>query len=269
MDLKLLFRRILRQYPVQLALLALSGVTGGALAVLQLASGRRQGAGAAVLVSLAVFLATAVQALLQGARELIASQEAGRATGEAATELQAFVAERLPSLLDYLGRLASAPAADRAMLAEGLESLVVDAAASLYGRAGLRAVVLHVRDGDLVPGNFRRGWGTAAPPRIERGSRLARRASELLEEPVIVWVDDPTDPRHADQLAWRPDGNYQSFIRVPIIAGERAFGLLWADAPGLRDLTEADVPALELLARVLGTGLALAAAEYRAIQAVR
>jgi hypothetical protein len=255
-------RRLARQYRPQLLLLVLSSLATGVLTAVDLAAGGdRMGVG--VLAPLVVFVAATALTLVQGARELIATREAGQATGEAATELQALIADRLPSLLEYLGRLADAPQGEREALVEGMESLVASSAASLYGRSGLRAVVLHLDGDTLQPGNYRPGWSPAVPAPLDEHSRAGRRAFALLANPSIVWVDDPSDSRHFDQLALRSDDSYQAFIRVPIIAGERAFGLLWVDGKAIGSLTEADTPALGLLARLLGTAFALVGHQYR------
>jgi GAF domain len=255
-------RRLIRQYRPQLVLLVLSSLATGVLTAADLVSGR-PGMSVGALAPLVVFATAVALTLIQGARELIATREAGVATGETATELQALIADRLPSLLEYLGRLADAAPAERERLIEGMESLVVSSAASLYGRSGLRAVVLHLHDDTLQPGNYRPGWSPAIPAALDEHSRAGRRAFALLANPGIVWVDDPNDSRHFDQLALRSDDSYQSFIRVPIIAGERAFGLLWVDGREIGSLTEADTPALGLLARLLGTAFALGGHEYR------
>jgi hypothetical protein len=255
-------RRLARQYRPQLLLLILSSLATGVLTAADLATGRA-GMSVGALAPLIVFAAATALTLVQGARELIATREAGQATGETATELQALIADRLPSLLEYLGRLADAEPAARARLIEGMESLVASSAASLYGRSGLRAVVLHLRGDALEPGNYRPGWSPAVPAALDEHSRAGRRAFALLANPGIVWVDDPNDSRHFDQLALRSDDSYQAFIRVPIIAGDRAYGLLWVDGRTVGSLTEADTPALGLLARLLGTAFALGGHEYR------
>lgn len=257
-------RRLARQYRPQIILLVVSSLATGVLAAVNLIAGNQR-AGAGALAPFVVFVVATVLTLVQGARELIATREAGQATGETATELQALIADRLPSLLEYLGRLADADPADRERLIEGMESLVASSAASLYGRSGLRAVVLHLHGEVLEPGNYRPGWSPAVPPSLDHHSRAGRRAFALLTNPSIVWVDDPDDSRHFDQLALRSDDSYQSFIRVPIIAGERAFGLLWVDGRTKGSLTEADTPALGLLARLLGTAFALGGHDYRTI----
>jgi hypothetical protein len=201
-------RRLARQYRPQLVLLILSSLATGVLTAADIVAGRG-GMSVGALAPLVVFAAATALTLFQGARELIATREAGQATGETATELQALIADRLPSLLEYLGRLADAGAAEREALIEGMESLVVSSAASLYGRAELRAVVFHLRADTLQPGNYRPGWSPAAPAPLDEHSRAGRRAFALLANPGIVWVDDPNDSRHYDQLALRSDDSYQ------------------------------------------------------------
>ncbi|MET8976674.1 GAF domain-containing protein [Streptomyces sp. NPDC004539] len=51
---------------------------------------------------------------------------------------------------------------------------------------------------------------------------------------------------------------YRSVIAVPVIAGDREFGVLAVDAPGAGDLTVAHVRLLQCLADILGATLALA-----------
>jgi len=51
---------------------------------------------------------------------------------------------------------------------------------------------------------------------------------------------------------------YRSVIAVPVVAGDREFGVLTVDAPGAADLTVAHVRLLQCLADILGAALALA-----------
>lgn len=254
--------RLLRRYRVQFVLLLGSSAAAGTLAAVGTQTGGTANTAAGLGATLVLFLATALQTLVTGARQLVATEEAGQATGETATELQTLVADRLPSLLEYLGRLADTDATDRDRLVEGLENLVSDSAASLYGRPGLRAVVYHLRGAALAPGNHRPGWAPSVPATLTQHAQSGRRAFDLLTDPSIVWVDNQSDPAHHDQLLLRPDDSFQSFIRVPIIAGDRAFGLLWVDGKLSKSLTEADTPALGLLARLLGIGFALGGHQY-------
>ncbi|HEY8984406.1 MAG TPA: GAF domain-containing protein [Streptomyces sp.] len=55
-----------------------------------------------------------------------------------------------------------------------------------------------------------------------------------------------------------PSTDYRSVIAVPVVAGDREFGVLTVDAPGADDLTVAHVRLLQCLADILGATLALA-----------
>ena len=193
----------------------------------------------------------------KGAGEILENRRASEATLDVATSMQSYFSQRVPSLVNYLGTLASTAPPKRGALAESLESIVVDSAASLYGKTDLRAVVLHYANGALIPGNFRRGWDSAPAPRLDGTGPEIPAALDLIKRYRLMWVDDPEDLRHLDSLILRPKDSYRSYIRIPLVAGGHGFGLLWVNGREVNSLMEADVAPLGTLAGILATGMAL------------
>jgi len=230
---------------------------------------RGVGPHAGLLAAIVVFAGTSIQVITNSSRKIAESaDELDHARLEeerfrlVATDTRLYFDDRMPSLLDLLATLASSTSPDeRKGLVESLESLVVDAAESLYGRKekDLRAVVLHLRRGSLLPGNYKGRFGSASVPWLDGTGRLGSRAIRLIREKRIVAVADPDDPRYRESLYLRPDDSFRSFIRVPIVAGEFGFGILWVDGRDNESLVEADVFALRVLAGILASGLAMTA----------
>jgi transcriptional regulator with GAF, ATPase, and Fis domain len=144
-------------------------------------------------------------------------------------------------------------------MVESLESLVVDSAATLYGKKDLRAVVLHYDAGRLIPGKFRRGYDGTPPPQLDGAGLAVRQAIHLIRDRKSICVDNPDDVRHSDSLALRPSDTFRSYIRVPIAAGDYGYGILWVDGRESNSLMNADVASLRALAFLLASALAVTA----------
>lgn len=265
----------LHKHRLAFAFLTVEALCGGVLAVAGRAGSVERGTRVGLVTAIVLFVATALKTITKSASEIadneeklidaegkvVDAQQRGEVTLRVATVMQEYFAERIPSLLDYLGTLITSTSTDeRKAMAESLESIVVDSAASLYGKKDLRAVVLHFWNGGLIPGNFRRGFESATVPRLDGTGPAVLRAKQLIREKKMIWVDTPDDPRHIDSLILRPSDSFRSFVRVPIVAGEFGFGILWVDGRNDRSLMEADVAPLSALAGVLATALAVTAA---------
>lgn len=263
-----------RRRRITLAVLTAEGLSAGTLAVVDQITTNNTGTKVGLLVAIALFLGTALQAIAKSAREIalneddlskaqdqiVDAQITGEKTARVATAMQEYFDERMPSLLDYLGQLVSTDSvSEQRAMAESLESLVVDSAASLYGKKDLRAIILHYRNGDLIPGKFRRGFESTTIPKLDGSGPAISRAKQMIRENKAVWVDIPDDPRHTDSLIMRPSDSYRSFVRIPIVAGDFGFGLLWVDGRNDRSLMHGDVASLSTLAGVLATALAVTA----------
>lgn len=255
-----------KRHRVSYTLLAVEGICAGVLAILNLSHGSGTGTRAGLTATIVLFVATMLQVIAASGSKMAENDEKlqnaqlnGVATLQAATDMQLYFAERMPSLLQYLGNFTASSEYGRENMAEGLEALVVEAAASLYGKRDLRAVVLHYQNGTLRPGNYRKGFDSTPLPQFDGTGAAVLRALRLISEKTTIWVDNPDDPQHSDTLTLRPSHPFRSFIRAPIYAGEFGFGILWVDGREDRSLIHADVTPLNALAQILGAALALTA----------
>jgi GAF domain len=247
----------LPKHPGRLALILVYSIAAGLLAVVPLWTAHDATRPAVLGLSIVFFIAStgALAKVLLDVADQTAQAEATRATFDIATELQLFVGT-LQELAELLGRTANSPEDRQRDLIVGLEAAIVGAAHSLYGKQGLRAVVYH-RDGDVLrPGDIALGWGHARPPILRRESYRGRAAFELLERGQPVLVPDATKalPTEVDL---RPPDQFNAYARIPVVADERPFGILWVDGHEAQSLTEASTQALVVLARLLGAGLAM------------
>lgn len=98
--------------------------------------------------------------------------------------------------------------------------------------------------------------GRARAPRREfsEGNDAGEEALRVLESKNAKFVADASnDP----PPGWTSDRDYLTYIQAPVYNGDRSFGLLCVDAPKPGDLEERDIRLVELLASLLGCGLAL------------
>jgi hypothetical protein len=171
-----------------------------------------------------------------------------------------YIVEVLPELQDQLNAVIFAPTTttttERESAASDLEYAVVFHASHLYNLRGLRAVVWHHKDDQLVRGRYVGAWPRAGPLLTDDRKRLLE--ERTLRNFEDVWVDDPSDPMHAESVPLGSgDAAFPSFVLASLIAGMRNLGILQIDAPPQSPLVEEDIRPIRLLVTVLATGLAL------------
>jgi hypothetical protein len=262
----------IRTHRFAFSVLIIDGICAGLLAIVSYGRDGGTGTRAGLLVTIVVFIGTALQTITASAGQLAENadeleiakrgEETARVDEEksrrVATDVHLYYSERLPSLLEYLCALHAEPLPEkRREMVESLESLVVDSAATLYGKKDLRAVVLHYDAGRLLPGKFRRGFDSMPPPQLDGAGHTTRQAVQLMHDSQSVCVENPDDPLSAGSLALRPIDAFRSYIRVPIVAGAYGYGILWVDGQDNNSLMKADVASLRALAFILASALAV------------
>jgi hypothetical protein len=131
--------------------------------------------------------------------------------------------------------------------------VVLAVAAEVLGADRLRACFFALVDGRpprLVPAGFH---GRAEAPRTTfvGGTSLGEHAIELITRREDLFCPDArADP----PPGWQPGGHaYRTFIAVPVTTEARAFGIMTIDGLQVGDLTEADVSAVRVFARLLAS----------------
>jgi len=132
-------------------------------------------------------------------------------------------------------------------------SVVLFAAAEVLGAQRLRSCYFALDGPDrLRPVAFH---GRAEQPRTTfvRGTPLGDVALELLRERTDLFCRDVTT---GTLPGWQPGGHeYRTFLAVPVATEARSFGILTIDGVLVGDLTEDDLTAARVFARLLAVAL--------------
>jgi hypothetical protein len=125
--------------------------------------------------------------------------------------------------------------------------------------AGLRAVVYELEDGGQRMKHISYSGRGEAPGGFERsGASEPDQAFEALEQrrPRLVHDirNEKVEGRHRHGL----DHGYLTYIAVPIVVGQYAFGMLTLDAPEPNSFTDTDLQLCQFVAELLGIAFALA-----------
>jgi GAF domain-containing protein len=243
--------------PGRLALIVAYCAAAGLMAAVPLTTAQDPARPAVLAVTIVFFAAStgALAKLLLDTKDQSARAEATRATIDIATELQLFIGT-LQELADLLGRAASSSGPRQQSLLDGLEAAIVNAAHGLYGKPGLRAVIYRCEGDVLRPGDIAPGWGHTIPPTLYRESERGAAAFELLRRGEPVVVPDAAKASLAE-VDLRPRDQFNAYARIPVVAQDRPFGILWVDGRDVDSLSSASTQALVVLARLLGAGLAM------------
>ena len=189
----------------------------------------------------------------------IRARTAEQIAEDAAARIQLVLNDTLEPLTYLIGRIT-----DRRRWSRGHEVLelqgqakavVLAAAAEVLGSDRLRSCFFGLTDerpARLVPSGFH---GRAEAPRTTfvAGTPLGDFALDLLaRREDMFWADVAA----AAPPGWEPGGHaYRTFVAVPVATESRQFGILTVDGLQVGDLTEADVTAVRVLARLLAVAL--------------
>lgn len=213
---------------------------------------------------LAVTTGAALTAVAVGL-PLVAERRARRraATAEqiaedAAARMQLVLDDALEPLAYLVGRITDARTTDARGLVElqgQAVAVVLAAAAEVLGTRRLRAcyfALLTDHPRRLVNAGFR---GRAEPPRTTfvAGTPLGDEALRLLADRDDLFC---RDARTLAPPGWAAtDHDYRTFIVVPVATEAREFGIITIDGLQVGDLSEADVAAVRVFARLLAAAL--------------
>jgi len=169
------------------------------------------------------------------------------------------IADVLRPLAETLAKMPSLSKAEKREQCESMKRGVVDAAAELLGPDRSRAGWFEYRDDRprrLIPvAELRRG--RADPQRTEfvSGTVEGDAALELLENDTTRFCPD-VDSEPPPGWVSAEHNSYRTFISAGVVAEGRKFGMLTLDALQPGDLTQTDVYAMSLLAKLLAAALA-------------
>lgn len=192
-------------------------------------------------------------------RAAVRAVTAERIAEDAAARMQLVLQDALEPLAYLIGRITDrrhwSHGRDLLELQGQAKAVVLAAAAEVLDADRLRAcffALTNDRPPRLVPAGFH---GRAAPPRTTfvAGTPLGDHAMQLLTRREDVFCHDArTDP----PPGWQPGGHeYRTFIAAPVATEKRAFGIITVDGLQVGDLTEADVAAVRVFARLLAIAL--------------
>jgi GAF domain-containing protein len=178
---------------------------------------------------------------------------------DAAARIQLVLNDTLEPLTYLIGRITDQPRWSRGREVVELQgqakAVVLAAAAEVLGADRLRSCFFALTDdrpARLVPSGFH---GRAEAPRttFAAGTPFGDFALDLLaNREDLFWADvDAAAPP-----GWAPGGHsYRTFVAVPVATESHQFGILTVDGLQVGDLTEVDVTAVRVLARLLAVAL--------------
>lgn len=203
---------------------------------------------------LAVAGAVVVQAIDQRRRE-----RERQAAEIVAVDMRVAMNDALDPIVRQLGRIAVAGSRrERDELREQTIPMVLYSASLLIGPERVRACWFRLHDGRgprrLVP-ELSEGRADALRTEFLEGTPSGDSVLDLLTRNTHRFCHDV---RAAPPPGWEPGHphEYRTFISVPVVAGNTAFGLVTVDSLLPGDLTDGDVPLLRLLAGLLADALA-------------
>ncbi|MFL6055142.1 MAG: GAF domain-containing protein [Actinoallomurus sp.] len=190
-------------------------------------------------------------------------KEAEQAAIEAAVEMRVTLNDALDPIVRQLGRIATTTnRQERSNLREATVPMILDSAAHLIDAERVRACWFR-----FVPGKPRKlepaycaGRADEAVTIFEEGTVEGDSVFAMIRHNEhVLALDVEADP----PPGWRgsADHGYRSFVAVPVVAGQRAFGILTVDAIDVAGVTEAEVPFVRLLAGLLADALAYGATD--------
>lgn len=177
---------------------------------------------------------------------------------QARTEMRMALNDALDPIVRHLGRIAAANRRDRDALRSQAVPFVLNAATEVIGPDRARACWFVLEDDRLRRLRPEVCVGRAGSARSEFVAGT-RRGDDLLA--MIEYDEDrfcPDTDRYPP-IGWDPTvpHDYKTFVAVPVISGDVAYGMITLDAPEPGNLTRDDARLLRLLAGLLGNALAI------------
>lgn len=202
---------------------------------------------------LSVAAAAAVQSIEQRRRE-----RERQAAEIVAVDMRVAMNDALDPIVRQIGRIALASGRKRDELREQTIPMVLYSASLLIGPDRVRACWFRLHEGRgprrLRP-ELSEGRADALRTEFVQGTPSGDSVLELLSRNIHRFCPDVMaspppgwDPSHPHE--------YRTFISVPVVAGDTAFGLLTVDSALPGDLTDGDIPLLRLLAGLLADAMA-------------
>lgn len=193
---------------------------------------------------------------LRTQRRFQASQEARIA---ARTEMRVAMNDALDPVVRHIGRIAAAEhRRDRLQLQAQAVPFVLTAATAIIGAERTRACWYVLEDGRprvVRPVTYVGRAGRAHTEFVE-GTRAGDAVLAMIEQDQVQYF---RDVKVAPPPGWDPTlaHDYRTFVSVPAIAGDVAYGMLTLDSLHPGDLTRDDARLLRLLAGLLADALAI------------
>jgi GAF domain-containing protein len=236
-------------------------ICGAAAWIIGAAVGRLTGweLGLWALVGATLTAAAAGLPLLASARATKRAVSAEQLAEEATARYRLVLHDALEPLAHLLGRITDQPrrllGRDHAELQGQATVLVLVAASEVLTGNRLRACFFELAEGRprrLTPAGYH---GRNDPPTtvFVEGTVLGDQVFALLDQRTDRYVRDVgTEP----PVGWEGLSRvYRAFIAVPVATEDRTFGLLTVDALTVEELTEDDVAAVRVMARLLAVAL--------------
>jgi GAF domain-containing protein len=180
----------------------------------------------------------------------------------AAVQMRVTMNDALDPIVRHLGRLAKASSKRRDSLREATIPMILYSAVHLIGVERVRACWFRLVENEprrLVPD---KDAGRADQPErvFEEGTPEGDPVFEMIRNnEYVVRADADAEP----PPGWRTSEThgYRSFVAVPVVAGQTAYGMLTVDAVDAGGVTEDDVQLVRLLAGLLAAALSYGAPE--------
>lgn len=177
---------------------------------------------------------------------------------DAAVEMRVTINDALDPIVRQLGRIATAAnRQERGNLREATVPMVLDSAAHLIKGRRVRACLFRIVDGNprkLEPVQYA-GRADAPVTVFEEGTDEG--------DSVFAMIRHNQQAHSSDVDRYPPEGwhgsvehDYRSFVAVPVVAGQTAYGMLTVDAMDAGGVSRSDIPFVRLLAGLLADALA-------------
>lgn len=179
--------------------------------------------------------------------------EEEKANRSAAVEAQVLIRQALTPLADLTGLLAQGAANPSGLFARACQHATASCLLPFKDSQEVRALVFTVSDDTRRMECVARSGRLGDSDGFDRSHARGKSAFKVLLGGMTVHVDDLAKARGEHKRAWLGSGvGYDTFVTVPIVVGDRAYGLLTVDAPTPGTFGRTDILFVELVASMLG-----------------